>query len=96
MKQYKHRSRVDADWERSRVVEGVLVGIEKLPASAGERRFMVLDTGESLIRVYESKDLEECFAASEPGDHVRIEFLDKIDLDGGRTLNKFNASVWTE
>lgn len=92
---FKTRSTRNANWDTMPVVEGLMVerGVHK-----DEKRdapFIVVDTTVSLVRIYESKDLEEVFGCVKPGDHVRIEFLESVTLPGGKRFTRFDSSVWT-
>lgn len=93
-RKYKHRSEVDANFDKTPIVEGKVVEFRHLPEDQDKRRFVVLDTPDALVRVYETKGLEEAFNAAEIGDYMRIEFIEKVAIKGSKTFNRFNASVW--
>lgn len=93
--QYKTRSVRNADFDRWPIVKGRMVekGVHK--DDKRDAPFIVVDTGTSLVRIYESKDLEELFSVVEVGDGVRVEFLEMVALEGGRKFRRFDSSCWT-
>ncbi len=92
---FRTRSTRNAKWDTMPVVEGIMTekGIHK--DDERDAAFIVIDTGVSLVRIYESKDLEDVFKLAKPGDHVRIEWLESVTLPGGKRFTRFDSSVWT-
>jgi hypothetical protein len=86
---YKVRTQVDVDWDRTPEVEGTVVELASLPEILDNRRYLVVDTGPELLRVYESKDLESLFAVVMARDMVRIRYVESVPLKGGRTFHRF-------
>ena len=92
---FKTRSTRNANWDTMPLVEGVMVEKGSHKDDKRDAPFIVVDSGVSLIRIYESKDLEEVFGCVKVGDHVRIEFLETVQLPGGKRFTRFDSSVWT-
>ena len=92
---FKTRSTRNANWDTMPVVEGVMTEKGAHKDDKRDAPFIVVDSGVSLIRIYESKDLEEVFNLARVGDHVRVEFLESVNLAGGKRFTRFDSSVWT-
>lgn len=94
-RKFKTRSTRDAKWEDMPVVQGVVVEKGHFDDKGRQAPFIVIDTTVSLVRVYQSKDLDELFGLVKVGDSVRIEFLENVKLDKGRQFNRYDSSCWT-
>jgi hypothetical protein len=95
-RKFKFRSTVDVDWTKTPKIEGVVHSKPEAVEKLDGRRVMTVDGGAAIFRVYESYELKELFDSARPGDHVAIEYLRTITLDGGKTMKQFNAQLWTE
>lgn len=93
---YKTRTAVDQDFKVEAVVEGVVSAIDHFMDGDQERRFLLIDTGSSLRRVYQSKALDDVFAQVVVGDGVRIEYKGEKALDGGKRFHIYDAALWSE
>ena len=94
-RKYKTRSKVDVQWVPGLNIEGKIVEFGTLPESAESRRFMVVDTAETLYRIYESKDLEEAFKLAEIGDSISVTFIGKKSIKGNKSFSSFNTRLWS-
>lgn len=92
---FKHRSTRNANWDTMPLVEGVMTERGTHKDDKRDAPFIVVDTTVSLVRIYESKDLEDLFKVVKPGDRVRIEFLESVNLPGGKRFTRFDTSCWT-
>jgi hypothetical protein len=96
-RKYKVRSTVTADWVHITRVTGVVVKppftLKELPG----RRLMEVDTGDSLVRVFDAFNLDDVFKGAKKGDHVDIEYIGTVPTKKkGRTVKRFNARLWSE
>ncbi len=92
--QFKHRSIRNAKWGPMPLIEGIIHSTGEHLDDKRKAPYIVVDTTISLVRIYESKDLEELFSKAKVGDHVRIEFLELVQLPGGKRFNRFDSSIW--
>ncbi|MCP4901012.1 MAG: hypothetical protein GY906_28925 [bacterium] len=92
---FKTRSIRTAKWDVMPVVRGKVVEKGEHVDDKRPAPFIVVDTGVSLVRVYQSKDLDELFSVVEVGDSASIEFLEMVALEKGRRFRSFDASCWT-
>ena len=90
---FKHRSIRNANWDTMPLVEGILVDRGTHKDDKRDAPYIVIDTTVSLVRIYESKDLEDVFKHVKPGDHVRVEFLESVNLPGGKRFTRFDNST---
>lgn len=97
VRKYLVRSVVDAAFKApGDVVEGVVTELGKLPKEMQERRFMVVDTGESMYRVYETWDLGPIFKAAKVGHHVSITYLETKSIKGNKSVKRYDGKLWSE
>ncbi len=94
---YKVRSEDVHDWDAIPVVEGQVLKLDSQVIEDDERRFMFVDTGAFIARVYETAALEEVFNCVAEGDCVHIEFLKMTRTKkAGRKFRRFSFRVWLE
>jgi hypothetical protein len=94
---YKVRSEDVHDWDAIPLVEGVITHLDSQKIEDDVRRYMLVDTGEFVARVYETSALEEPFNQAVVGDHVRFEFLRMTQTKkAGRKFRRFSYRVWSE
>lgn len=95
-KQYKLRTTSTHDFEREPTLEGRIVNMEPIQVGAKFRHSMVIDTGEAMARVFQSKALEEIWTKGELGDMVRLTYGGKKPLSEGRSFSRFSVLLWTD
>lgn len=74
------------------VVEGVYVGCKDFETDFGKSTFHVIEQGGELIAVFGASDLNEKLTG-EIGKKVRVQFADKRQIAGGRSLKVFKVEV---
>lgn len=94
MPRYITKSTQDWDHDRLPVLIGKILAKESGGEKMDNRLFMTVETQNAIYRVYESKGLEEAFAAAEPGRWVELEFLELVKLDRGRTFKRYRSAVF--
>lgn len=95
MVQYKTRSTVTVDFTKLPALVGRVVEKKVIPEDKHKRRMMVIDTGVSLCRVFESTGLKEAFDAAVKGDGISLIYLGLITLKkSGNRFKNFNAKVF--
>jgi hypothetical protein len=92
----KFQSRITADWDAIPTLEGRNLGFGKLEVEGQTRRFMLLDTIDGEVTVFESEGLKEGFGACDLGDYIRINFMAMVETKGGRSFRKFRVKVWSD
>lgn len=95
VRRYKVKSIDAVDWEKTPLVEGKILNLEPMMVDDEERLTMIIDTGQTQVRVWQSKALDDAFTLGEVGDSIRIEFKGKVPLKGSKTFNRFSVAVWT-
>jgi hypothetical protein len=95
-RKYKVRIPNTHDFESVPSITGIVVAFGEHDVKGERRAFVVLDSGESISRVYESKALEELFKSGDVGDHVKLTYSGEKDLGGGKSYKKISVEVWTE
>jgi len=93
---FKTRSLDTADFEREPDLEGVVVEMGSLEVDEEERPFMVIDTGQRLVRVFHSSALKEAFDCAEKGDNIHLEYRGKVKLQGGKSFKRIAVQVWND
>lgn len=95
MRQYKYKG--TSDW---RPVPGETMTarvLEKssIEVSGKDRRYLLVDTGTAIWRVFESAGLTDVFASAARGDYVDLSFLGTAQLKNGNTFKRFRCAVYT-
>lgn len=96
VRKYKTRSTDTADFERQPDLEGIIVEQDVLLVDKKERPYMVIDTGQRLVRVFHSSALQEAFRLGTLGDSIRLEYQGRVKLAGAKSYKRFGVQVWTE
>ncbi len=95
-RQYKLRTISSHDFERDPVLEGRIVDMQPILVGDKSRQSIVIDTGDAMSRVFESKALEEIWGLGECGDMVKISFGGKKPLPEGRSFARFSVLLWSD
>lgn len=96
-RRYKVRSEDVHDWDAIPEVEGQIAKLDTQKIEDDDRRFMLVDTGGYVARVYETAALEELFNQAVEGDCVRLVFLRMTQTKkAGRKFRRFSFQLWTE
>lgn len=95
-KRYKLRTVSSHDFERDPILEGRIVDMDPIDVEGSERRSIVVDSGDAMARVFESKALEEIWDLGELGDMVKLTFGGKKPLPGGHSFSRFSVVLWSD
>lgn len=91
---YKVRSIDIWDEEAQPILTGVVVKFEEVEVDNEMRSTMLIDTGESIVRVWHSHALTEAFDLATPTDGIRIAFKGYAPLKGKKTFKRISVQVW--
>ncbi len=87
----------DQNWDEDPVIVGT---VEKIRPTKQDRngekvdvRYMVVDNGAELVKVWESANLTPAFDKVRAGDQIMVRFLGKEELSGGRTMRTFQFHI---
>jgi hypothetical protein len=92
----KYQSRIVANWDRTPLVEGRVLGFDKMTLDNKERPFMTVLTADGEVQVFESEGLKDAFGSAAVGDFVRFEFLALVETKAKRAFRQFRAQVWED
>lgn len=95
-RRYKLRTVSSHDFERDPVLEGRIVDMDPIDVEGSERKSIIVDTGDAMARVFESKALEEIWVVGDLGDMVKLTFGGKKPLPGGHTFSRFSVVLWSD
>lgn len=94
MRRMKSRSTDNVDWDIDTEFEGRVVDRGEAEINKKPRTYLTIDTGLRLIRIFESKALEDLFKHAEPGDMCRIVHHGLKQISDGKTFRRFEHQLW--
>ena len=88
------------DWDKTPLIEGDVIKVKEVELAdrrTGELRnvrYAIVDKGnEDMVKLWETKSLEELFNLLKPGMRIWVLYKSSTKLDGGRTLREFDAYI---